>query len=308
MKLFQVLIRHRFRTLSISFCFALISAAALSGLARLTHAQYSSKSSLWSIHTRTNTVYLLGSLHLLNREAYPLAPAIEKAYADSQLVIFETDIAATNGPTIQAKMLELGLYPEGETLYQNIDVPTRRLLEKYMTTLSLPSDTFAQFKPWFLALTLTILELQRLGFNPNYGIDVYFFNRASEDGRDIGYLETPEYQLDLLANMDTHNQNLFLRQTLTDLELVTELAGNMVRYWEAGDADSLHALLFQSLRDYPAIHDRLLLQRNKRWVATVEESMRQRKNVLFIVGVGHLLGPGSVVDLLQKKGYTVTQR
>jgi uncharacterized protein YbaP (TraB family) len=250
----------------------------------------------------------LGSLHLLKRDAYPLAPAIEKAYADSQLIIFETDIAATNGPTIQAKMLELGLYPEGETLYQNIDAPTRRLLEKHMTTLGLPSENFAQFKPWFLALTLTILELQRLGFNPNYGIDVYFFNKANKDGRDIGYLEPPEYQLHLLANMDIHDQDLFLRHTLTDLESVTDTADTMIRYWETGDAENLHALLFRSVQEYPAIHDRLLLQRNKTWVATVEESLRQRENVLFIVGVGHLLGPGSVVDLLQKKGYTVTQR
>ncbi len=308
MKTFQFLLSHRSRLLSISISLTFILTAALSGLAPRSAAQHSHKSSLWAIHTPTNTVYLLGSLHLLNRHAYPLAPAIENAYADSHKIIFETDIVAMNDSRIQTKMLELGLYAEGQTLYQNLDDSTRKSLEKKMAELSVPTDTFARFKPWFAALTLTILELQRLDLHPNYGIDAYFFQKAQEDRKDTGFLEPPEYQVDLLGNMDTHDQILFLRQTLTDLELVADLAGSMVRYWETGDTDNLHALLFKSFTDYPAIHDRILLQRNKQWVATIENSMRQDTNVLFIVGVGHLVGPGSVVDLLQKKGYQVKQR
>lgn len=247
-------------------------------------------------------------MHLLNRHAYPLAPAIEKAYADSQRIIFETDIAAMNDPAIQTTMLELGLYPPGETLDQNLDETTRRLLEKKLGELGLPPEQFAPFKPWFAALTLTVLDLQRLGYSPNYGVDVYFFNKAQADRKETGFLEAPDYQLNLLAHMHAHDQYLFLRQTLTDLELIPELADNMVRYWETGDADNLHSLLFKSFADYPAVHDRLLLQRNKQWLATVERALGQDRNVLFIVGVGHLVGPGSVVDLLRKKGYTLEQR
>ncbi len=308
MKILHFLMAYRARVAFIFVWPTFILTAAPSGPEHYTPIQYSPTSCLWSIQTPTNTVYLLGSLHLLNRDAYPLATAIENAYTDSQQVIFETDIAATNDPDIQAKMLALGLYPEDETLYQNLDGNTRRKLDKKLSELGLPSQNFARFKPWFVALTLTILEFQRLGYNPNYGIDVYFFNKAKNDGKETSFLEPPDYQVDLLGNMDTHDQQLFLGQTLTDLELVADLAGNMVRYWETGDADNLHALLFQSLKGYPTIHERLLLQRNRKWVATVEKSMRQDKNVLFIVGVGHLVGPGSVVELLQQKGHRVLQK
>ena len=308
MKPFQLFTRHLSRHLSIVIALTLILTTVPIALGRQSPASRLQKSCLWSLHTPRNTLYLLGSLHLLNRDAYPLATAIENAYADSQQVIFETDIAATNDPDIQAKMLALGLYPEGETLYQNLDGNTRRKLDKKLSELGLPSQNFARFKPWFVALTLTILEFQRLGYNPNYGIDVYFFNKAKDDGKETGFLEPPDYQVDLLGNMDTHDQQSFLGQTLTDLDLVADLAGNMVRYWETGDTDNLHALLFQSLKDYPTIHERLLLQRNRKWVATVEKSMRRDKNVLFIVGVGHLVGPGSVVELLQQKGHRVLQK
>jgi uncharacterized protein len=308
MRPIQLFTRHLFRHLSIVIALTFILTTAPTALGRQNPPPRHRNSCLWSLHTSRNTVYLLGSLHLLDRHAYPLAPAIEKAYQDSQRIIFETDIAAMNDPRIQTKMLQLGLYSQGETLYQHLDGSTRRLLDKKLSQLGLLSEGFASFKPWFAALTLSVLELQRLGFTPNYGIDVYFFNKAKDDNKITGFLELPEYQLDLLGNMDMHNQELFLRQTLRDLELVTESAGNMVRYWEAGDVDNLYALLFKSFADYPDIHDRLLLQRNKKWVATVEQFLKQSNNVLFIVGVGHLVGPGSVVDLLQKRGYNVKQR
>jgi uncharacterized protein YbaP (TraB family) len=190
---------------------------------------------------------------------------------------------------MQAKMLQLGLYPEGQNLLQNLDGRTRQLLEKKMGALGLPLEQFARFKPWFIALTLTTLELQRMGFNPMYGLDVHFFNKARTDAKEIGFLEPAELQLNLLGNMVKKDQIAFLNQTLKDLETVNELAADLVKF-------------------YPDIHDRLLIQRNKKWVEEIEVQMRENKNVLFVVGAGHLVGPESVVDLLKKRGYKVKQQ
>ncbi len=276
--------------------------------AKTTAVQQTPKNCLWSIQTQSNKIYLLGSLHVLKQETYPLAAAIESAFADSQRIIFETDIAAMQDPAMQAKMLELGMYSEGRNLFQNLAGDTRRQLEKKMTELGLPLQAFSGFKPWFVALTLTTVELQRLGYNPQYGIDVYFFNKAQNGGKEIGYLEPPEYQISLLGNMAEKDQKDFLRQTLKDLELVSELAGDLVKNWKTGNADKLHELLHKSFKDYPDLNDRLLIQRNLKWVKEIEDAMRKNKNVLFVVGAGHLVGPESVVDLLRKAGYAVKQQ
>jgi len=276
--------------------------------AKSTAVQQTHKSSLWSIQTQSNKFYLLGSLHLLKQDAYPLATVIGSAYADSRKIVFETDIAALQEPAMQAKMLQLGLYPEGQNLLQNLDGSTRQLLEKKMNALGLPLEQFARFKPWFIALTLTTLELQRMGFNPMYGLDVHFFNKARTDAKEIGFLEPAEFQLNLLGKMVKKDQIAFLNQTLKDLETVNELAADLVKFWKAGNAKGLHELLYRSFKDYPDIHDRLLIQRNKKWVAEIEVLMRENKNVLFIVGAGHLVGPESVVDLLKKRGYKVKQQ
>jgi uncharacterized protein YbaP (TraB family) len=276
--------------------------------AKSTVVQQTQQSCLWSIQTQSNKFYLLGSLHVLKPDAYPLAVAIGKAYADCRKIVFETDFAAMQEPAMQAKMLQLGLYPEGQNLLPNLDGRTRQLLERKMTELGLPLEQFARFKPWFLALTLTTLELQRLGFNPIYGLDVHFFNKARTDAKEIGFLEPVEFQLNLLGNMVKKDQNAFLDQTLKDLGVVNELAADLVKFWKLGNADGLHELLYRSFKDYPAIHDRLLIQRNKKWVKEIEAQMRENKNVLFVVGAGHLVGPESVVDLLKRRGYKVKQQ
>lgn len=293
------------------FVFVLLSAfwaTILEVPAKKAAVEQSTKNCLWSIQTPSNKIFLLGSIHVLKRETYPLDPAIEKAYASSERIIFETDIAAMQEPAMQAKMLELGLYPAGQNLFDNIASDTRQQLEKKMSALGLPLEAFSQIKPWFVALSLTTLELQRLGYDPQYGIDVYFFGKAQSGGKEIGYLESPEYQIDLLGNMASKDQNNFLKQTLKDLELVSELAGDLVRSWKAGNADKLHELLHKSFKDYPSLNDRLLIQRNLKWVNEVEAAMRQNKNVLFVVGAGHLVGPESVVDLLRKNGHEVKQQ
>jgi len=276
--------------------------------AKSTAVQQTHKSSLWSIQTQSNKFYLLGSLHLLKQDTYPLAAAIGNAYADSRKIVFETDIAALQEPAMQARLLQLGLYPEGQNLLQDLDGRTRQLLERKMSALGLPLEQFARFKPWFIALTLTTLELQRLGFSPLYGLDVHFFNKARTDAKEIGFLEPAEFQLNLLGNMVKKDQIAFLNQTLKDLETVNELAADLVKFWKAGNAKGLHELLFRSFKDYPDIHDRLLIQRNKKWVEEIEVLMRENKNILFVVGAGHLVGPESVVDLLQKRGYKVKQQ
>ena len=86
------------------------------------------------------------------------------------------------------------------------------------------------------------------------------------------------------------------------------LAGDLVKNWKSGNAEKLHQLLHKSFKDYPNLSDRLLIQRNLKWVGKVEAAMGNDKNVLFVVGAGHLVGPESVVDLLRRAGYEVKQQ
>ena len=252
-------------------------------------------------------IFLLGSLHVLKSDAYPLAKAIDDAYSVSQKLVFETDLKGMLDPAVQAKMVDLGRYPEGQTIFQHISTEMRSALKKKMTDLGMPLEQFGRFRPWFLALTMTVLEMQRLGFSPDFGIDVHFYGRAAADQKEIGFLESIEFQLNLLGRMNELDQHAFLGQTLKDLDIAAQMADDMLKFWKMGNCDSLYAILFKSFEDYPQIENRLLRQRNQDWAKQIEEMMGEGKNILVIVGAGHLVGPGSVVAILKEKGYEVEQ-
>jgi len=298
----------RYNAAVLIFCLT-ISVTISAGLHAQQRAQQAAtKHCLWEVETQSSKIYLLGSLHVLKSDAYPLPQVIENAYASSRKIVFETDLGGMMNADVQAKMLTLGLYPEDQDLLQNISEDTRRSLEKKMKNLGLPMEQFVRFRPWFLAVTLATLELQRLGFNPLYGIDMHFYGKARSDEKKIAFLESVEFQLDLLGRMNTHDQNAFLNQTLKDLELAAQKASDMMTYWQAGDGENLYKLLFESFEGYPQIQDRLLIRRNKDWATKIGQMLKETDTVLVIVGAGHLIGPNSVVELLKQKGYTVTQR
>jgi uncharacterized protein YbaP (TraB family) len=275
------------------------------------HAQAlpgSSKTCLWELAAEGGTVFLLGSIHFMRAEDYPLPPAMDAAYAACQAVVFETDIGLMQDPRVQTRMLELGMLPAGRSVFDTIGPETRRRLEAKLAETGLPVEIVAGFRPWMIALTLSALEFQRLGFDPNLGVDMHFFNKANADGKRIAALETVEFQLQLLAGMNAAAEEAFLALTLQDLAHATEVASAMVGLWRSGDAPGLQQLLFKTIDQHPDVRDRMLAQRNRAWAGKIADLIRQGEPALVIVGAMHLIGPGSVVELLQARGYRVEQR
>ena len=157
---------------------------------------------LWSVPTDQGRVTLMGSVHTLRSDTYPLPDPHEEAYKDATCLVFETDMARMNDPGTQAQLLALGLYPEGETLAGSLSPGVYSALAGALEERGLPPAQFSRFKPWFCALTLAMLELQRLGYSPQYGLDVHFFNRARRDGKELLHLESVEDHFQLLTSFE----------------------------------------------------------------------------------------------------------
>jgi uncharacterized protein YbaP (TraB family) len=272
------------------------------------HAQQTTKKNfLWSLKTDKATIYLLGSVHLLKSDSYPLDKNIEGAYHKSTKVIFETDIGGMNTPVVQQKLMALGIYPEGQTLQQNISQETYSMLEKKAAAMGITMDQLNRLKPWSCALMLDGIEFMKMRFDPQYGVDRYFFEKAKKDGKETLFLETVGFQIKLLAQLNGKEGDAFLRQTLKELEVIETLLPDMVNAWKNGDTDRFGAIMAISYKDLPEIYDRFVVQRNKTWVGKIEDLMAYGDTALVVVGAGHLVGPDNLLHFLKGKGYTVGQ-
>jgi uncharacterized protein len=69
----------------------------------------------------------------------------------------------------------------------------------------------------------------------------------------------------------------------------------------------MEKLLLPAMKASPELYARLLVERNANWVESVETCVRQKTSCFVVVGAAHLVGPDSLVAMLQKKGYTVEQ-
>ncbi|UCD34068.1 MAG: TraB/GumN family protein [Nitrospiraceae bacterium] len=263
---------------------------------------------LWALEHQGKKIYILGSIHLLKEDSYPLPEAIEKIYHCCRTVVFETDLDAMEEAPAQQAMMKKALYPPGETLARNISGDTYGLLEERLRKAGLAIDRFERFRPWYITLALASAELQRLGFDPRLGIDRYFFTRAAGDGREMIFLETGEYQMNLFAGLGKRKQERLLIQVMKELDIIEENFAEMSAYWRSGDAVRLGAFMAKSFEGYPDLYRRFITSRNKKWVSGIEGLLKKDGDVLMVVGAAHLAGKESLIDLLRQQGYEVRQR
>jgi uncharacterized protein YbaP (TraB family) len=253
--------------------------------------------SLWKVSSGGNTVYLLGSLHLLTPEDYPLDERFEEAYERVDTVVFETDLDALESPDVLGLTRDRVMYDDGRTLDEVLPADLYAALAEHCGRIGLSVDQFKSFRPWFVSMTLTTLHIMLMGYNPYLGIDQHFYDQAKADGKDIGALEAPEYQIGLLTSFSELDQEALLRETLLELEQLDLNMAEIHAAWQTGDLEAMD-LLNQSMREFPTIYKTLVTDRNTAWVERIAEYLEQDKDILVIVGAAHMAGSDGLIELL----------
>ena len=261
---------------------------------------------LWKVQSSQNTIYLAGSIHVLQKHHYPLHHVFDDAFNESSRAIFEVDPEGLSSPLAQMNMLRKGLYLNGESLPNVLSPESYVTAKANLTELGMHIEDFHRMKPWMAATAIMALELQKLGFESTNGVDRYFFEKAQSAGKDIQGLETVEFQLDLFDKLPLSIQEQFLLQTLEDLKTLDTQVSELVKAWKHGNVQDLETLLV-GMREYPELYQALVINRNNDWLPHIEQALQEKTPVFIVVGALHLLGKEGLVAALQKKGYIVQQ-
>ena len=260
---------------------------------------------LFLLEDDDSRVYLLGSIHALPADALPLPPALEAAYADAEVVAFEADLDSLE---ILAPVLLQAAMDE-ETLADLLDDDQKARVAAYTAALGLPAAALDSFEPWMASTTLTILALQRAGL-ADESVDAYFTARAREDGKARVAFESGLFQIALLDDLPTADQVHLLESGLAGgPDSTAATMREVVALWSAGEDEALAALMARSMDGSEHLHEVMLTRRNAAWIPQIEALLaREGEDALVVVGAGHLVGAGSVVELLRAAGHTVTRQ
>ena len=262
-------------------------------------------SPVWKVTRGDRHLFIGGTVHVLSQADYPLPEAFEAAYQAASVIVFEADIQEMQTPEFQQALLDRVSYPEGQDLTMFLTDDTREHVVAFLNSRQLPMENLVKFKAGMVSVTLTILELQRLGL-AGAGVDEFFSQRAANDQKEIGALETAQEQLMFIASMGEGKEDALIAYTLRQIEDLPELMQAMKAAWRAGDNAKMEEVALKPMeKDFPIMTDRFVEDRNDAWLPRIEAMFETEAVELVLVGALHLVGEEGLLEMLKDKGYQI---
>ena len=257
---------------------------------------------VWRVSGGNVPFFLAGSFHLLRPSDYPLPSPYEAAWRQITHLVLEIAPDDSARPETQLGLKSLITLPSG-TLQERLTPTTWQSLATWAQRTQTPLATLQTQPPWMAALSIAVARSRQLGFRSDQGLETHFAARLPSSGKTVEGLETVLGQMALFSHLPAPTQEALLRQSLAEADQLEEKTDRLIQAWRSGDAAALHATLLESFRDFPEIKKLLLDDRNAAWIPRLQALLQGDRPTLVLVGAGHLCGPGSLIDLLQAKGY-----
>jgi uncharacterized protein YbaP (TraB family) len=259
---------------------------------------------MWVIRDKESTIYLIGTLHLLRHDTDWNSAKVKKTVNESTELWLE--IADLDD---QAAMMQLvmkyGMDRE-KPLSSKLTPAQKEKLAKVAGTYGVVVAGLEPMKPWVAAMLLTVLPLQKAGYDPNSGVDRLLLAQAKKEGDKICGLETMEQQVRVLADLPESEQVAFLEATLDEVEKGLNVLDKLAKAWIDGDTETIGRVLVDDFKkEAPAVYEKLLVQRNIAWSEKIAEMLKGSGVKQIAVGAAHLAGPDSVQAQLAKRGIKV---
>lgn len=258
---------------------------------------------LWVVKDDDTTIYLFGSVHVLKPGLSWFDEAVKDAFDKSDQLMLEL-VMPEDQAAVAKTMMPLAMDTTGKTLPSRLSADELKAYQAAMTGIGLPANAFDNFEPWFPAMTLSVLPLTKLGYDPEQGAEKQLTAAAKAAGKPIAGFETLEEQLGFFDALPEASQVAFLNAVVRDIDTLGPMLDKMVGQWAKGDPAALAQTMNESMEATPELAKTLLWDRNQRWADTIKARMAQPGTVFVAVGAGHLAGDKSVQQYLKARGLT----
>ena len=259
---------------------------------------------LWVVKDEDTTVYLFGSVHILKPGLGWFDDGVKTAFDSSDQLVLE--LVEPPAAEVQALFGKLAMDQQGKTLRSKMNDADRAVYEAAMGKLGIPAPAFDPFDPWAAAVTLSLVAMQKSGFDPNSGVEKQLAAAAKVSNKPIAGLETMEFQLGVFDTLPEAEQIAFLVETAKLIDEVASTTDKMVDMWASAETESLGQLMNEGLTSR-TLYDALLTKRNANWAKWISARMAKPGVTFMAVGAGHLAGPTSVQNLLPAYGLSATR-
>ena len=275
---------------------------------------------LWKISGNglSKPSYIIGTYHLAPASFADSIPGLKNALDTSEQVYGEIIMSEMTAPENMAKLQSIMMLPEGQTIDKMFTAEEMARINAMMNdiigidmTNPMVAQQFGKLSPQALTMQLTVLMYLKKNpkFNLNQTFDEHFQNKAKEQGKPVGALETIDFQINLLYKGQSEERQKELLLCLADNKDMYEMqTENIIKAFFTQDLKAVNDAMDEKLNnscDYtPQEKDELIYNRNADWIKKMPEIMK-KKSTFFAVGAGHLPGERGMLELLRQAGYKV---
>ncbi|RDK01752.1 TraB/GumN family protein [Paraburkholderia lacunae] len=262
----------------------------------------------------TTTIYLLGTLHVGDPADYPpnqpFRPPILGALAASgtlalelspdELLVSQDDVSKYG---VCRRDCLPGLLPD----------PLWRKLAFRLQGNPAALEEIKKMRPWLASLLVETYDSLSAGLQTEYGTEAQLQNVYIRTRGKIVGLETLPQQMHAFTGLTLAQQREMLAQDLvqTAAENVDDVR-TLHKLWRVGDADAIAAWqaaksekLARDKRISDQIDNRIVYERNRRFVSRMLLIAAPNKPVFVAIGALHLGGRKGVLQVLRQHGFVV---
>ena len=261
---------------------------------------------LWEVSRDGEVDYLFGTCHIGVALDEALPRAMRDLVTGSQLFVMEADVSEMMRPEVGRRLLlEDGVTVDGLLGAED----WQKLVDEF--GLQDRAHVLTRMHP-FALISFIVQEMAKQEAGPGTAgagmMDLALSGLAQSAGVKAGYLETANQQIDLFLDRDVNLWIDDLREMLDPANRadMNEKMAMILGVCRQSDWTDALAYLAEERETEGDWQEALLMERNRNWIPTLEAFFAEGQ-VFAAGGAAHMIGPGSVVELLRAQGYTVRQ-
>ncbi|MEL6924285.1 MAG: TraB/GumN family protein [Bacteroidota bacterium] len=263
---------------------------------------------LWQIEGKDlqQPSWLFGTIHMIDKEDFFLTEAAKASIGEAGRVTFEINMEDMNDLSAQFGLMMNAFMKDGKTLKDLLSETDYKLVNDHFQKIGLPMFMLERIKPMFLSVFASgDMDMSSLSSGSMVSYEMEIMKLAKEDDKEIGGLETAEYQMSMFDSIPYQAQAEMLVESIRAGDSGSDQFDQMVQLYKNQDLHGMSSMLSSDEEGIGEYEDLLLATRNKNWIPIMGEMMKT-KPTFFAVGAGHLGGEMGVVAVLRKEGYKVT--
>jgi len=191
---------------------------------------------VWEVKKGPHALYLVGSVHLLKESVYPLPPVYDSTFSLCSRLILEMNLDSLDLTSLTAVLMQKGMYPDERTLASVLPEETYALAKAKLKEFGYDIMVLNKFRPWFIMLTVSTLEMQKQGFDAKFGLDMHYYNKAVEKKMTVSGLETLYDQIRVFESISDSAQAVVLLQSLKEETPEKSDLNSILENWRSGNA------------------------------------------------------------------------